>query len=418
MTEAEIKNTVVMKFGGTSVGSVERMGAIAKRVAKRVKSGTRVVVVVSAMSGETDRLIELSRKVAADKLQPREYHQLLAAGEQISAALVAAAIGREGIKAQSLLAFQVGMKTEQIFGQNLIKSVDREKLLSLLDAGVTPVVAGFQGVDRDNSYTTLGRGGSDTTGVALAAALDSCRCEILTDVDGVYTALPSIVKKARKLKALNYEEMLELASSGAKVLQARSVALAHKFKVPVIVCSSFSDADGTEIVEEYKGMEDAVVSGITCRTDEAKVTLRNLPDKPGIAAKVFKVLGDAEVVVDMIVQSQGQSGKASISLTVPQDSAQRANDALQNLIRQEMPDATLDLDKNIAKLSVVGEGMRTHAGVASKMFEVLGREGINVEMITTSEIKISVAINEKYAELAVRTLHEAFIEGDALASIN
>lgn len=407
--------TVVMKFGGTSVGSAERIGGVAKRVAKRVRTaGDRVVVVVSAMSGETDRLIELSRKVSGQKAAARELDQLLASGEQVSCALTAMALQREGIAARSLLAHQVSLRTAYTFGQNLIQSVDAKLLESMLDEGLTPVVAGFQGVDPQGNFTTLGRGGSDTTAVALAAALESCRCEILTDIDGVYTALPNICKNARKLRRLTYEEMLELASSGAKVLQARSVSLAHKHRVPLVVLSSFSDAEGTEIVEEYEGMEDAVVSGITCRTDEAKLTLRNVPDKPGIAARVFRVLGDAEVVVDMIVQSQGLAGKASISLTVPQESSSTAFEALHRLVKQEMPEASVDLDKNIAKLSVVGEGMRTHAGVASKMFEVLGREGINVEMITTSEIKISVAIDQKYAELAVRVLHEAFIENPVL----
>ncbi|HQH26738.1 MAG TPA: aspartate kinase [Oligoflexia bacterium] len=406
-----MSNYLVMKFGGTSVGSSERIGEVAKRVVRQVKKhGDKVVVVVSAMSGETNRLIELARKVAGDGYKAREYHQLVTAGEQVSVALTAMAIEREGLPAQSLLAHQIPIKTNTVFGQNLISEIPVDKLKSLLDRGIVPVVAGFQGVNDSLEYTTLGRGGSDTTAVAVAAALDSCRCVILTDVDGVYTALPSICKKARKLKALTYEEMLELASSGAKVLQTRSVSLASKFKVPTLVCSSFSDAAGTEIVEEYEGMEDAVVSGITCRTDEAKITLRNLPDQPGVAARIFKVLGDAEVVVDMIVQSEGSSGRAAISFTCAQEFSKVAYDAMLKLIQQEMSESSIELDTNIAKLSVVGEGMRTHAGVAYKVFEVLGEEGINVDMITTSEIKISVAIEEKYSELAVRVLHERFIE--------
>jgi aspartate kinase len=406
-----MNKTVVMKFGGTSVGSSERIGAVAKRVAKhRNSTGDRVVVVVSAMSGETDRLIELARKVGGANYSPREYNQLVTAGEHASVALTSMALEREGIAACSLLAHQVQIRTRMSYGQNLISDIDSTRLRALLEEGQTPVVAGFQGVNDEGDYTTLGRGGSDTTAVALAAALGSCPCYILTDIDGVYTALPSVCKKARKLKSLNYEEMLELASSGAKVLQARSVSLAYKFKVPLIVCSSFAETEGTEIVEEYEGMEDAVVSGITCRADESKLTLRNVPDKPGVAAKIFQVLGDAEVVVDMIVQSQGTAGKAAISFTVPQDSSQTAYDALLRLVNEEMPDASVEVDRDIAKLSVVGEGMRTHAGVASKMFEVLGKVGINVEMITTSEIKISVAIAAKYSELAVRVLHECFIE--------
>lgn len=403
--------TIVMKFGGTSVGSAERINAMAKRVSSHIrKTGDKVVVVVSAMSGETDRLIELCRKVAGNSYPNREYHQLLASGEQASAALASMALERDGIRSMSLVAPQVRLRTDNIFGQNLIREIDAGYLKKLLEQGVTPVVAGFQGIDDEGGYTTLGRGGSDTTAVALAAALDSCRCLILTDIDGVYTALPSICKKAKKLDHLTYEEMLEMANSGAKVLQARSVSLAHKFKVPLVVCSSFSDAIGTEIVEEYENMEDSVVSGVTCRTDESKITLRNLPDQPGVAAKVFKVIGDAEVVIDMIVQSQGTGGLAAISFTVPQSEGRAAYEALAKLIKDEMTGASIELDDDIAKLSVVGEGMRTQAGVTSRMFGVLGREGINVEMITTSEIKISIAIKSKYSELAVRVLHEEFIE--------
>ncbi len=409
---------VVMKFGGTSVGSAERIGNVAKRVVRRMKTtGDKVVVVVSAMSGETDRLIELYRMVSGQASFEREYHQLLAAGEQVSCALTASALEREGVKARSLLAFQIPLRTEEAFGQNLISQIDTRVIDDLLRRGIVPVIAGFQGVDSESGYTTLGRGGSDTTAVAVAAALHSCRCEILTDIDGVYTALPNICKKARKLSRVTYEEMLELASSGAKVLQARSVSLAHKFKVPLVVLTSFSEAEGTEIVERYKGMEDAVVSGITCRTDQVKLTLRNVPDRPGTAARIFRVLAEAEVVVDMIVQNEGANGKASISLTVPQENSGGAYDALRKLVADELADASVELDKSVAKLSVVGEGMRTHAGIAARTFEVLGREGINVEMITTSEIKISVAIDSKYAELAVRVLHEEFIEKEGQATL-
>ncbi len=402
-----------MKFGGTSVGTTERINAVANRVSEHIRStGDRVVVVVSAMSGETDRLIELGKQAGGCGNKSREYHQLVTAGEHASIALTAMALESKGQPAQSLLANQVPIRTHEIYGLNLISDIDVEKLNALLDEGIVPVVAGFQGVGEDGSFTTLGRGGSDTTAVALAASLGSCPCFILTDIDGVYTALPSICRGAKKLKKLTYEEMLELASSGAKVLQARSVSFAHKHRVPLWVASSFSDDEGTEILEEYEGMEDAVVSGITCRVDEAKFTLRNLPDKPGIAAKLFKALGDAEVVVDMIVQSQGAGGNAAISFTVPQEDTSAAEGALKNLLL-ELPEASVEVDTDIAKLSVVGEGMRTHAGVASRMFEVLGSEGINVEMITTSEIKISVAIQAKYSELAVRVLHEAFIQSSS-----
>ncbi len=400
-----------MKFGGTSVGSSERIGGVAKRVSAHIrKTGEGVVVVVSAMSGETDRLVELSRKVSGAERNIREYNQLLASGEQVTAALTAMALEREGIPARSLLASQVPIETEFVYGQALIDKIDGRKLQKLVSTGVVPVVAGFQGVDKDGSYTTLGRGGSDTTAVALAAALNGVPCIIFTDVDGVYSALPSICKHAKRLSHVTYEEMLELASSGAKVLQTRSVHLARKFKVPLSVRSTFSEEGGTEIVERYEGMEDAVVSGITCSADQAKLTLRDLPDSPGTLAKIFRIIAEENVVVDMIVQSKGIGGKANISMTVPEADGQKAYETLSSYLQKEMPEARMEIDKNVAKLSVVGEGMRTHAGVASTMFEILGREGINIEMITTSEIKISVAINQKYSELAVRSLHEFFIE--------
>lgn len=410
-------NTVVMKFGGTSVGSTDRIGEVAKKVAAHIKrTGDKVAVVVSAMSGETDRLLEFCRKVGADNERAsipeiaREMDQAAATGEQVTCALTAIALRRLGVAAQSFTAPQLGISTREVYGQHLIEKIDGAYLRKVLAEGIIPIVAGFQGVDLEGSLRTLGRGGSDNTAVALAAELDSCRCYIYTDIDGVYTALPSICKQAKKLKQLSYEEMLELASSGAKVLQARSVALAKKFNVPLIVCSSFQDVEGTEIIKEYEGMEDAVVSGITCRSDEAKLTLRDLPDRPSMAAKVFQVLGEAGVNVDMIVQSQGQAGKATLCFTVPSDRATVAYDQLVKLIQAEVPSASLEIDKNMAKLSVVGEGMRTHTGVAAKMFEVLGKEGINVDMVTTSEIKITIAIHQRYAELAVRALHEHFIE--------
>jgi aspartate kinase len=406
-----MKNTVVMKFGGTSVGSSDRISAVAKKIAKYIKEkNEQVVVVVSAMTGETDRLVELCRKVSGSKYSQREYHQLLSSGEQVSAALTAMALLREGVQAKSLLAHQVRIRTKHVYGTELIMAIDKNIIEENIKSGIVPIVAGFQGVDEFNNYTTLGRGGSDTTAVALAATLDSVPCIIFTDVDGVYTALPSICKQAKKLRYLTYEEMLELASSGAKVLQARSVHLAHKYKVPLWVRSSFSDDYGTEIVKEYKDMEDAVVSGITCRTDQVKITLRDIPDTPGTLARIFSVIGEAGIVVDMIVQTKGLGGITSLSFTVNEESGDKTFETLSMLVKQEMNKARIEIDKNIAKLSVVGEGMRTHAGVASKMFEILGREGINIDMVTTSEIKISVAIDQKYAELAVRSLHEHFIE--------
>lgn len=401
-----------MKFGGTSVGSSERIGAVAERVATAIEAGSSVVVVVSAMSGETDRLIELGRKVGGDCSKGREYHQLLTAGEHASCALTAMALRRRGYQARSLLAHQLKLQTRSVYGQNLIDSIDSNVLRTMFEQKIVPVVAGFQGVDETGDYTTLGRGGSDTTAVALAASLGACRCEILTDIDGVYSAPPSICKKARKLESVTYEEMLEIASGGAKVLQARSVSLAQKHKVPVVVLSSFRNISGTEITEGYEGMEDAVVSSITCRTDEARLTIRNISEKPGAIAAVFRALNDAEVLVDMIVQSKGIDGRTVVGFTVSKGSAISAYETLTALVNDTMADASIELDKGIAKLSIVGEGMRTHAGVASKMFAVLGKEEINVDMITTSEIKISVVIEEKYCDEAVRLLHEAFIESD------
>lgn len=414
-----MSNLVVLKFGGSSVASTERIGNVAKRVQRHIKERSeRPVVVVSAMSGETDRLLDLCRRVSADTSDSREVDQVLASGEQVSCALTALALQRLGVPAVSLLAHQVPIRTHERFGQHLIEEVDPTLMWSLVNRGVVPVVAGFQGVDAEGNFRTLGRGGSDNTAVALAAALDRSRCIIYTDVDGVYTALPSIVKQARKLKHLTYEEMLELAGSGAKVLQSRSVSLARKQRVPLVVASSFADEDGfrsgdfgTAIVEEYAGMEDAVVSGITCRNDETKLTIRNLPDVPGITGRVFQALGDSEVLVDMIVQTQGVGGKTAVSFTIPSSELGRAQESLMELLRTEMPEASLDYDKNMAKLSVVGEGMRNHSGVAAQVFRVLGKEGINVDMITTSEIAITVAIHQRYSELAVRALHEAFIEG-------
>ncbi|MCB0344841.1 MAG: aspartate kinase [Bdellovibrionales bacterium] len=402
---------VVMKFGGTSVGSSERIGEVAKRVAKHKKAtGEDVVVVVSAMAGETNRLIELGRKVGGEKYALREYHQLVSSGEQVSSALTAIALEREGFKAKSLLGSQVPVMTEMRAQHAIISDIPCGNIRSLLDKGITPVVAGFQGIDADGSYVTLGRGGSDTTGVALAAALGAKECHILTDVDGVYSAAPNICKQARLLKVVSYEEMLELASAGAKVLQTRSVHLARKFKVPVIVASSFSEGRGTLVIEEYEGMEDNVVSGITCLPDQAKITLRNLPDKAGIAADIFSHIGESGAVVDMIVQNQGSAGNASISFTLPEAESDSTYADLVSYVNEKFPGVNIEIDKNIAKLSVVGEGMRVHSGIAARMFDVLGREGINIDLITTSEIKISVAIKQKYSELAVRTLHEHFVE--------
>jgi aspartate kinase len=405
------KELVVLKFGGTSVGTPARIVAVAERVKDHIeRQGQQVIVVVSAMSGETDRLIDLAKKVGNSKTSHREYHQLLASGEQVSSALTALAIEAVGLKAKSLLAFQVGIQTRSTFGHNLIENVDTSKPRSLLEQGIIPVVAGFQGVDSYGDFTTLGRGGSDTTAVALAAAFSSCKCYIYTDVEGVYSAPPAVCKNAKKLERLTYEEMLELASSGAKVLQSRSVNLAYKHKVPLIVCSSFVEAEGTQIVEEYPGMENIIVSSISHRVDESKITIRDIPDVPGMAAKIFKTLSEANIVVDMIVQSEGQSGRAVISCTVPQEQGLTAADVLRELLVKEIKGSWIEVDNDVAKISVVGEGMRMHAGVAAQVFDILAREKINVQMISTSEIKISIIVKSEHAEHAVCVLHQHFLE--------
>jgi len=405
-----------MKFGGTSVGSTERIGNVAKRVVSHIKAtGEQVVLVVSAMAGETDRLVELCRKVSGtDSERGREYDQLAASGEQVSSALMALALKREGQAAQSMLAHQLPLRTKRSFGLNLIDNIDTKKLKELISQNIVPVIAGFQGVDEEGNFTTLGRGGSDTTAVAIAAALGSCPCFIYTDVDGVYTALPQVCKKARRLDYLTYEEMLEMASSGAKVLQTRSVSLAKKYNLPLIVASSFSQdfslGAGTRIVEEYKGMEHALVSGISAKGDQVKVTLRNIPDSPGIAAVVFRAIADKGIIVDEIAHVQATGGKTNLTFTIDNADAAKTQETLSALVAKDFGDAGIDLTRNLAMVSVVGEGMRNSSGVAAQVFEVLGKEGVNIEMITTSEIKISVAIQQKYSELAQRALHEFFIE--------
>jgi len=382
-----MSESIVMKFGGTSVGSPERINAVAERVTEHIaRTGDSVVVVVSAMSGETNRLIGLGEETLGESVSPRdsrELSQLLASGEMVSSALTSLAIQARGHKSNSLMAHQVEMKTKRSFGQDLIQDVNVDRIRELLSEGVVPVVCGFQGIDEKGDFTLLGRGGSDTTAVAIAAALDRSKCFILTDIDGVYSALPKLCPKAKKLDYLTYEEMLEMANSGAKVLQSRSVSLARTFKVPFFVCSSFNNSPGTEIVESYKGMEEAVVSGITCRTDEAKLTLREIPDEPGHAAAVLSALAETGIVVDMIVQSQGEEGKAELSLTIPREDTPTAQAAILKLIESDFPTARFDVDDKL---------------------------GINIELITTSEIKISVALAEQHAEKSVQALHKIFVE--------
>ena len=398
---------IVQKYGGTSVGTVERIREVAKRVASYRRQGHRLVVVVSAMAGETNRLLDLARQVAHLPCE-REKDALVASGEQVSAALLALALQDLGLDAVSFLGHQVRIATDSAFGRARIRSIDRHRLLASLERGTIAVVAGFQGVDSENNITTLGRGGSDTTGVALAAALSADVCEIFTDVDGVYTSDPRIVPGARKLERISYDEMLELASLGAKVLQIRSVEFAKRYGVPVHVRSSFEEGEGTMVVAEEKGMEDVMVSGVAHDRDQTKLTLLRVPDRPGLAARVFGPIAAAGIVVDMIIQNASADGTTDLTFTVPRGDYEKA---LSLLKRDEGAHGAHGIasDPNVAKVSIVGLGMRSHAGVAARMFEVLAAEGINIQMISTSEIKISVVVDAKYVELAVRALHDAFI---------
>ena len=398
---------IVQKYGGTSVGSVERIREVARRVARYHQQGHRLVVVVSAMAGETNRLLALGRQVAAHPSE-RESDALVASGEQVSAALLALALQDLGVKASSFLGHQVRISTDSAFGRARIRSINKERLRAALDRGTIAVVAGFQGVDSDDNITTLGRGGSDTTGVALAAALSADLCEIYTDVDGVYTSDPRIVPHARKLERISFDEMLELASLGAKVLHIRSVELAKRYKVPVHVRSSFADVEGTLVVEEDKPMEDILVSGVAHDRDQAKITLLRVPDRPGLAARLFGPIAAAGIVVDMIIQNASADGTTDLTFTVPRGDFDKALSLVKG---QESTIGAhgIATDLNVAKVSIVGLGMRSHAGVAARMFDVLAAEGINIQMISTSEIKISVVVDEKYTELAVRALHDAFV---------
>ena len=402
---------IVQKYGGTSVGSIERIREVARRVKLYHDGGDQIVAVVSAMSGETNRLLGLAREVAHDPAE-REMDALVASGEQVSAALLALALQDLGVRSVSFLGHQVQIATDSAFGRARIKSIDKEKLARTVSEGSVAVVAGFQGVDENNNITTLGRGGSDTTGVALAAALGAGLCEIFTDVDGVYTADPRVVPKARKLDRISYDEMLEFSSLGTKVLQIRSVEFASRYHVPVHIRSSFSDATGTKVVEEERSMEDVLVSGVAHDRDQAKVTLQRVPDQPGLAARVFGPIAEAGIVVDMIIQNAAEDGMTDLTFTVPNGDCDKAVKVLEGRERDLRYRGIL-ADNGVAKVSIVGLGMRSHAGVAAKMFEVLAREGINIQMISTSEIKVSVVVDEKYVELAVRTLHDALITGAA-----
>jgi aspartate kinase len=402
---------VVQKFGGTSVGTVERIREVAKRCLETQAEGHDVVVIVSAMSGETNRLLALAKQVNDDPSE-RELDVIAATGEQVSVGLVSLAIQKLGGQAQSFLGSQVRITTDSAFTRARIKSIDAEKIHDALKLRRIAVVAGFQGIDDDGNITTLGRGGSDTSGVAIAAALKADACEIYTDVDGVYTTDPNICANARKIERISYEEMLELASLGAKVLQIRSVEFGMKYAVPIHVRSSFNHNPGTWVVPEEKAMEDVLVSGVAVDKNEAKVTLIGVPDKPGIAAQIFRPLSEANVVVDMIVQNISDAGRTDLTFTVPRGDLKKAVEMIKKAV-PELTEGGIRTDDGIAKVSVVGVGMRSHAGVAQKTFEILAKEGINILMISTSEIKISVVVDAKYAELAVRVLHDGFALGEA-----
>ncbi|KXW56240.1 aspartate kinase [Ferrovum sp. PN-J185] len=400
---------IVQKYGGTSVANPERIKKVAERVAKFVKQGHQIVVVVSAMSGETDRLIKLAKEIQSTP-DPRELDVMVSTGEQVTIGMTAMALMSIGIKAKSYTGTQVRILTDNAHTKARILDIDDTKIRADLNAGYVVVVAGFQGVTEDGSITTLGRGGSDTTGVALAAALKADECQIYTDVDGVYTTDPRIVPEARRLETITFEEMLEMASLGSKVLQIRSVEFAGKYKVKLRVLSSFEDKnDGTLITfEENNTMEQPIISGIAFNRDEAKLSLLGVPDKPGIAHSILSPVGAANVDVDMIIQNIGVDGSTDFSFTVHRNEYQKTLDLLNNSIKPQTGAREVRGDNKICKVSLVGVGMRSHAGVASLMFKTLSEEGINIQMISTSEIKISVVIDEKYMELAVRALHKAF----------
>jgi aspartate kinase len=410
---------IVQKYGGTSVGSVERIRNVARRVAKWRAAGHQVVVVPSAMAGETNRLIALAKEIQAHP-DPRELDVVAATGEQVSAGLLAMALLEIGVKARSYAGWQVRILTDSAFTRARILTIDEERLRRDLAAGTVPVVTGFQGVDAAGNVTTLGRGGSDTSAVALAAALRADECQIYTDVDGVYTTDPRIEPHARRLHTITFEEMLEMASLGSKVLQIRSVEFAGKFRVPTRVLSSLTDPlmpveqeahSGTLITFEedpHMAMEQAVVSGVAAQRDEAKITVHGVPDRPGIAYGIFGPIADAGINVDVIVQNVSHDGMTDLSFTVARGDLARAMKILNEQVRPHIHCRDITGDDRMAKVSIVGMGMRSHAGIAAKMFRTLAEEGINIQMISTSEIKISVVVDEKYAELAVRVLHKAF----------
>lgn len=397
---------VVQKFGGTSVANIEKIKNVAQKIIREKKAGHDVIVVLSAMAGETDRLIALAHS-ASESPDEREYDSLISTGEQVTVTLLAIVLNSMGYRAKSFLGFQVQIKTNKTYKKARIKHIDTEAIRKELKKGAIVIVAGFQGVDDDNNITTLGRGGSDTSAVALAAALKADQCDIYTDVDGVYTTDPNICNKARRLDKISYDEMLEMAITGAKVLQPRSVEMAKKYDVPVYVKSTFSDQGGTLVTKEDKDMEREVVSGITYDRDQAKITVIHVPDKPGVAAALFSPLSDNNINVDMIIQNASLEGFTDLTFTVSKKDLKEA---------QKIVEATaivvgaknVEVDEQVAKVSIIGVGMASHSGVAAKMFTTLANEGVNIMMISTSEIKISCVIKRKHTELAVMVLHDAF----------
>jgi aspartate kinase len=397
---------LVHKYGGTSVGNIERIQRVADKVAKAKAEGHSLVVVLSAMSGETDRLLKLAHEMTTVP-DERELDMLLSTGERVTIALLAMALRGRGLDARSFTGRQVGIITDSAHTKARIARVAADRIKDALKKGVIPVVAGFQGINEQSDVTTLGRGGSDLTAVALAAALKADRCIIYTDVDGVYTADPNIVPAARRLDRISYEEMLELASLGAKVLQSRSVEFAAKFNVPVEVQSSFKEGKGTLVVKEDADMERVTVSGVTGDRNQAKVTIVGVPDRPGIAARIFGPIAEAGVIVDMIIQNVSQASLTDMSFTIPRADLPKATPLVKKIAR-DIDAKSVAVTESIAKVSLVGVGMRTHSGVAAKMFEVLSKEGINIMMISTSEIKISCVIDEKQLPQAMKALHKAF----------
>ena len=401
-----ISNLVIQKFGGTSLANIERIQAVANLIEQSVQDGKEVVAVVSAMAGETQRLIDLAKEVQSEP-DPREYDALISSGEQVSVALLAMALKEKNFLSKSYTAFQLGLKTDQIHGKARINSIDTSVLHEDLKKGIVPVITGFQGINESGDITTLGRGGSDTSAVALAVALEADECQIFTDVDGVYTTDPKVYEKAKKIDKLSFEEMLELSSLGAKVLQIRSVEFASKFNMPIRVLSSFNKGDGTLIDKEDENLEDALISGVTYTKNDSKLIIRQVPDVPGIAAKILSPISNEGIEVDVIVQNVAEDKTTDFTFTVKDEDADKAAKILNDL-SDELGGGSVELAKEISKVSVVGVGMKSHAGVATKMFSALADKNINIDMISTSEIKISVVVSRESAEDAVKALHDVF----------